>query len=191
MIYTLVFRCFPICSKWVNFHNELVFLKDIFFKNEYPISFIDKCLKQLDYAIPGYSLHPVNLDSNIGRRIIYNHSSIDNCVIQNNSDIKLRDVCWLEIRLNVEVIIYSLIAFTEVRLLPAHQKDNAKLNNLLKYLSGNKYSHQFFVGDFNFRNINWFMWTTPHNEESKETEFSETIRDWYLYQHLLEQKSKD
>ena len=45
MIYTLVFRCFPICSKWVNFHNELVFLKDIFFKNEYPISFIDKCLK--------------------------------------------------------------------------------------------------------------------------------------------------
>ena len=35
------------------------------------------------------------------------------------------------------------------------------------------------------------MWTTPHKEESKETEFSETIRDWYLYQHLLEQKSKD
>ena len=45
MIYTLVFRCFSICSNWTNFHNELVFLKDIFFKNGYPISFIDKCFK--------------------------------------------------------------------------------------------------------------------------------------------------
>ena len=45
MIYTLVFRCFSICSNWTNFHNELVFLKDIFLKNEYPISFIDKCFK--------------------------------------------------------------------------------------------------------------------------------------------------
>ena len=45
MIYNLVFRCFSICSNWTNFHNELVFLKDIFFKNGYPISFIDKCFK--------------------------------------------------------------------------------------------------------------------------------------------------
>ena len=45
MIYTLVFRCFSICSNWTNFHNELAFLKDIFLENVYPISFIDKCFK--------------------------------------------------------------------------------------------------------------------------------------------------
>ena len=45
MIYTLVFRCFSICSNWTNFHNELAFLKDIFLENGYPISFIDKCFK--------------------------------------------------------------------------------------------------------------------------------------------------
>ena len=45
MIYTFVFRCFSICSNWTNFHDELVFLKDIFLKNGYPISFIDKCFK--------------------------------------------------------------------------------------------------------------------------------------------------
>ena len=44
MIYTLVFRCFSIWSNRTNFHNELVFLKDIF-KNGYPISFKDKCFK--------------------------------------------------------------------------------------------------------------------------------------------------
>ena len=45
MIYTLLFRCFSICSNWTIFHNELTFLKDIFFKNGYPISFMDKCFK--------------------------------------------------------------------------------------------------------------------------------------------------
>ena len=45
MIYTVVFRCFSICSNWNNFHNELVFLKAIFLKNGYPISCIDKCFK--------------------------------------------------------------------------------------------------------------------------------------------------
>ena len=55
---------------------------------------------ELNYVIPGYSLHPVNLDSNIGRGIIiYIHSSIDNCVIQIYADIKFSEVCILEIRL--------------------------------------------------------------------------------------------
>ena len=45
MIYTLVFRRFWICSNWTNFHNELVFLKGIFLKDEYPILFINKCFK--------------------------------------------------------------------------------------------------------------------------------------------------
>ena len=66
------------------------------------------------------------------------------------------------------------------------EKNHANLNNLLKYLSGKKYIHQCFVGGFNLRNINWFTWTSPHNEESKEAQFIETIRDCYLYQHLLE-----
>ena len=66
------------------------------------------------------------------------------------------------------------------------EKNNANLNNLLKYLSRKKYSHQCFVRDFNFRNIKWFTWTAPHNEKSKGAQFIETIRDCYLYQHLLE-----
>ena len=41
MVYTLDFRCFSICSNWTNFHDELAFLKDLFLKNRYPLSFID------------------------------------------------------------------------------------------------------------------------------------------------------
>ena len=45
IIYTLVSFCFSICSNWTNFHNELVFLKDMFLKSWYTISFIGKCFK--------------------------------------------------------------------------------------------------------------------------------------------------
>ena len=45
MIYTLEFRCFRICSDWNKFHKEIIFLKDIFLKNGYPASCIDKCFK--------------------------------------------------------------------------------------------------------------------------------------------------
>ena len=46
MIYTLVYRCFRICSNWTQFHTELIFLKGIFQKNGYPENFIDKCFKK-------------------------------------------------------------------------------------------------------------------------------------------------
>ena len=45
MIYTLEFRCFRFCSDWNKFHKEIIFLKDIFLKNGYPTSCIDKCFK--------------------------------------------------------------------------------------------------------------------------------------------------
>ena len=45
MIYTLVYRCFSLCSDWTKFHNELIILKEIFLKNGYPSSYIDNCFK--------------------------------------------------------------------------------------------------------------------------------------------------
>ena len=45
MVYTLVYRCFRICSNWTQFHTELIFLKGIFQKNGYPENFIDRCFK--------------------------------------------------------------------------------------------------------------------------------------------------
>ena len=45
MVYTLAYRCFKICSDWTKFHEELSFLKQVFLKNGYPLSFIDNCFK--------------------------------------------------------------------------------------------------------------------------------------------------
>ena len=41
MAYTLVYRCFRICSDWKKLHAELTFLKNIFGKNGYPENFIN------------------------------------------------------------------------------------------------------------------------------------------------------
>ena len=46
MLYTLVHRCFTLYSDWSKFHRELVILKEIFQRNGYPKSFIDKCFKK-------------------------------------------------------------------------------------------------------------------------------------------------
>ena len=45
LVYTLLYRSFSICSSYQKFHEEIVLLKGIFKKNEYPHFFIDKCTK--------------------------------------------------------------------------------------------------------------------------------------------------
>ena len=45
-VYTLAYRCLQICSSWTKLHNELVCLKETFFKNGYPEDFINKCFKK-------------------------------------------------------------------------------------------------------------------------------------------------
>ena len=47
MINTLAYRCFKISSHWTKFHEELNFLKHVFLRNGYPLSFIDKCFKMV------------------------------------------------------------------------------------------------------------------------------------------------
>ena len=111
---------------------------------------------ELGSVNPGYSLRPVNLDSNIGSRIIiYIHSSIDNSLLQTNPDIKFSDVCIPQIRLcGGDNLLFGCFYRTPSTTSPS-EKNIANLNNLLKYLSGRKYSPQCFVGNFNFRKIDW------------------------------------
>ena len=45
MIHTLVNIYFRICSSWSMFHQQLIFLREIFRKNGYPENSIDRCFK--------------------------------------------------------------------------------------------------------------------------------------------------
>ena len=66
------------------------------------------------------------------------------------------------------------------------EENNTNLNVLIHNLSNEKkYSHICLTGDFNFK-INWQQWSTSYPEHSKEEIFLETLRDSFLYQHVLE-----
>ena len=47
----------------------------------------------MDYEISGYSLHPVNLSTDIGRgSAVYSHESLDKSTIQINPDISFEEI---------------------------------------------------------------------------------------------------
>ena len=146
-----------------------------------------KKLTRQDYVIPGYTLHPRNLDSETGRGIaVYTHETIDKSVIQIQLESTFEEACLLEIRLRGgDVLLFGCIYRSPTPSSNSHL-NNESLNNLLKTISKKEYSHRCIVGDFNYRDINWNNWTTPHDPESKEVKFIETVRDCYLHQHVNE-----
>ena len=47
LIKSLLFRCFSLCSDFVELHHEINILKIILYKNSYPRDFVDKCIKKI------------------------------------------------------------------------------------------------------------------------------------------------
>lgn len=141
----------------------------------------------LDYQIPGYTIHSRNLELNSGRGIaIYIHDSIEKSVIDINPDIPFEEVCLLEIRLRGGDRMLFGSFYRSPTPTDTSEENNKNLNKLITKLSNNPYSHKCFVGDFNFKDINWESWTTVHQEESKEARFIEAVRDSFLFQHSHE-----
>ena len=62
LVHTLLHRSFTICSSYEKFHEEIVLLKEVFKKNEYPQFFIDKCIiKHLNKLfVPKRIIHTVD-----------------------------------------------------------------------------------------------------------------------------------
>ncbi len=65
-------------------------------------------------------------------------------------------------------------------------ENNLQLLTMMKEVSHMKYSHSLIMGDFNYRDINWTDWSTPHNEDHLEFTFLESIRDTFIHQHVTE-----
>ena len=146
-----------------------------------------KKLTLQDYAIPGYTLHPKNLENEIGRGIaVYTHESINRSVIQIQLNSIFEEACLLEIRLRGGDLLLFGCVYRSPTPSTNSDQNNENLNNLLKAITKKNYSHRCIVGDFNYRDINWNNWTTPHGPESKEAKFIETVRDCFLQQHIKE-----
>ena len=143
-------------------------------------------LSETDYKIPGYTLHPVNLDNEIGRGIaVFTIAALDKSVIQIDSNLNFEEVCLLEVRLRGGDVLLFACVYRSPTPSDSSAKNNANLNSLLTCISNKNYSHKCLVGDFNYKDINWKTWTTPNNEFSDDSKFIEALRDSFLHQHVV------
>ena len=62
-------------------------------------------------------------------------------------------------------------------------ENNVMLNKILRAIGGNRKKH-IVCGDTNFRDIDWDNCTTNHDENCKEHQFLEAIKDSFLEQHI-------
>ena len=142
---------------------------------------------EIDYKIPEFNMHSVNVLSGTGRGIaIYTHSSHEHIVEEISVENGYNEACLLKIQLhNQDQLLFGCIYRSPSSNDTSHLNDE-RLNELISVLCNRKYSHICLVGDFNLKDINWKTWSTPKNEHSKEHKFLETLRDCYLFQHVTE-----
>ena len=138
-----------------------------------------------DYEIPNYTLHPLNLDTNIGRGIaLYSHASIDRSVIQVKPEVTCNEVCMLELRLRGGDSLLLGCCYRSPTKTERSAENNSNLNDFLRWVSERKHSHKCIMGDFNYGNVNWNSWSTPASENSDEASFLEALRDSFFHQHV-------
>jgi hypothetical protein len=102
----------------------------------------------MDYEIPHYSLHPVNLDNNTGRGIaVYSHCSLDKSTIQIEPILSFEEACLLEVRLRGGDILLFGCCYRSPTATETSDQNNGQLNRLLKCISKKNYSHKCIVGD--------------------------------------------
>ena len=131
---------------------------------------------EVDYNIPDFSLHALNLDPDKGRGIlVYTHSSLEKSSIQIDSIASFDEACFLEIRLrNADRLLFGC-CYRSLTKTTVSDTNNDKLNSFPRSLPSKKYTHKCLVGDFNYRKINWSSWISPGSDECAETKFIESI----------------
>ena len=85
-----------------------------------------------DYEIPNYTLHHVNLDTEVGRGLaIYSHSSLANSINQIDLDLSFEEVCLLEVRPRGGDVLLLGSCYRSPTQTPTSDGNNEKLNRLL------------------------------------------------------------
>ena len=65
----------------------------------------------------------------------------------------------------------------------SNPENNYNLNNFLRSIGSNR-SRYIVLRDMNYRDIDWQYISTKHDENSKEHQFIEAVKDSYLNQHI-------
>ena len=78
----------------------------------------------------------------------------------------------------------SLLVGCVYRSLTASVENFQHLKTLFNKCKDKGYSHKLVMGDFNFKEINWWEMNTTVSELHIASQFLECVRDSYLFQHV-------
>jgi exonuclease III len=97
-------------------------------------------------------------------------------------NVKFEESIWTQIKLNNK----DMLLLGCIYKIPSSSPENLdELNKLLTTVSKDKkFSHIMVMGDINFPKIDWKKWSTKGDKNSEN--FLESIRDSYLFQHVME-----
>ena len=100
-------------------------------------------------------------------------------------DTQYTESTWIKIKLRGEESLLIGCVYRSPQSTPAN---NEQLRNLIKNANQDNPTHLMIVGDFNYPGIDWNSSTTAGEDSTKneEYQFLETVRDTYLYQHVME-----
>ena len=139
---------------------------------------------QQEINITGYEQHSTNLSNNIGRgTIIYTSNRLN--ASSASMDTQYTESTWIRIKLRGEESPLIGCVYRSPQSTPAN---NEQLRNLIKNENQDNLTHLMILGDFNYPGIDWNSSTTAGDDSTKneEYQFLETVRDTYLYQHVME-----
>ena len=136
-----------------------------------------------EYNLDGYDLLPLNMGKEEPGRgmILYIQTGLKYSPV--NMKTSFCEYISVEIDINKSD---KLLAISIYRSPSSSKEDCINLNNLFNEISNKQYSHIRIMGDFNYPDINLKNYTTETGIGDTQYEFIETVRDCYLYQHILE-----
>ena len=135
-----------------------------------------------DFAIDGYEYFIRSTTDGRGVVIYYkDFLSIQYVNVLNN--FKSDESIWIRIKLKG---CDSLLVGNIYRSPSSSKENNLSLNELLITALDLKDTHTLIVGDLNYGNLNWELLQSHESLEHSSSLFMETIKDLFLYQHVVE-----
>lgn len=137
---------------------------------------------EAELKINGYDITHTNVVNDEGRgNIIYTKDYLKAREVKFKTN--YQESVWVEILLNKGDKLLIGCIYRSPQSAPTN---NNILLKLLKEVSAYDATHLLITGDFNYPRVNWSNWTASGDESSEEFLFVETLRDIYMYQHVME-----
>ena len=161
-----------------HFNPDIVVLTEVF-----PKGIVSTDILMQELKIDGYNLLLGKVTEKSRGVCIYVKSGLSFYEFKNLTEYPYNESCWCVLRLesHKEMLIGGIYRSPN-----SNQENSRHLNELINMAVSLKFNYTVLVGDFNYPDISWSDFTTPHSHTHPEFCFIECLRDNYLSQLISE-----